>query len=59
MGYMFRLLFESSSGPQNVDPDIPTFTALCGPQRLQNKTYIIKIYKMSVLMVHGCIKQRL
>jgi len=28
MGYMFRLLFESSSGPEDVDPDIQTFTAL-------------------------------
>ena len=30
MGYMFRLLFESSSGPQDIDPAIPMFTALLG-----------------------------
>jgi hypothetical protein len=38
---MFRLLFESFSGPQNVDPDIQTFTALWDPQRLQNKIYTL------------------
>jgi len=37
MSYMFRLLFESSSSPQDTDPDIPTFTALCDPHRLHNK----------------------
>jgi len=30
MGYMFRILFETSSGPQDIDPDIPTFTAVLG-----------------------------
>ena len=39
MGYMFRLLFESSSGPQGIDPDIQTFTALRDPQLLQNRMY--------------------
>jgi SET domain-containing protein len=35
---------ESSSGPQCVDPDIQTFTALRDPQRLQNKKYVLYIY---------------
>ena len=39
MGYMFRLLFESSSGPQDVYPDIQMFTALWDPKPLQNKMY--------------------
>ena len=38
---MFRLLFETSSGPQNVDPDKPTFTVLWDPQRLQNKIHLL------------------
>jgi len=41
MGYMFRLLFESSSGLHYIDPDIPTFTVLWDLQRLQNKMYIL------------------
>jgi len=41
MGYMFRLLFESPSDPQDIDPEIPTFTALLDPQRLQNKMYTL------------------
>jgi len=32
MGYIFRLLFQSSSGPQDVDPDTQKFTALWGPK---------------------------
>jgi hypothetical protein len=32
---------ESSSGPQVVDPNIRTFTALWDPQRFQNKMYIL------------------
>jgi len=38
MGYMFLLHIESS-GPQDVDPDIQTFTSLWDPQRLQSKNY--------------------
>ena len=37
IGYMFRLLFESPSGPQDVDPDIQTFSALWDPQLLESK----------------------
>jgi len=33
MGYMFRLTTQSSSGPQEVDRDIQTFTELWDPQR--------------------------
>ena len=31
MGDMFRLLIESSSSPQDIDPDIQTFTVLGDP----------------------------
>jgi len=41
MGYMFRLTIESSSGPQDVDPDIQKIIALWDPQRLQNKKYAL------------------
>ena len=41
MGYTFRLLFKSSSGPQDVDPSIQTFTALWDPKCLQNKMYTL------------------
>jgi len=55
---MFRLLFESSSGPQDVDPDIQKFSELWDPQFLQNKicALYIYIYKISVLMVYRYIK---
>jgi len=49
---MFRLTIESSSGPQGVDPDIQTFTALWDPQRLQNTKYKLYIHNTSVLMVY-------
>ena len=44
MGYVFRLLFKSSSGPQNIHPDVQTFTALWDPKRLQNKMYTLYKY---------------
>ena len=44
MGYMFRLLFESSSGLQDAEPDIQTFIALWDPQRVQKDVIYICIY---------------
>jgi len=41
MSYMFRLTIESSSGPQDVDPDIQKFIALWDPQHLQDKKYTL------------------
>jgi len=38
---MFRLTVQSSSGPQEVDPDIQKFNAFWDPQRLQNKKYTL------------------
>ena len=32
----------SSSGPEDVDPDIQMFTALWDPQRLRNKMYTLQ-----------------
>jgi len=39
MGYMFRITIQSSSGPQEVDPDIQTFTALWDPRWGSHKDY--------------------
>jgi len=54
---MFRLTIESSSGPQDVGPDIQTFTALWDPQRLQNKRHILNIHKTSALIVYKYVEQ--
>jgi hypothetical protein len=54
MGYMFRLLIESSSGPQDIDTDI---TALWDTQRLQKNMYMLYKHKnINAYFIYTCVR---